>query len=30
MDKFIYKALVKSVYDADTCTILIDVGFNIF
>ena len=29
MEKYIYKAKVLSVYDADTCTLLIDVGFNI-
>jgi micrococcal nuclease len=30
MERFFYKARVLSVYDADTVTLLIDVGFNIF
>ena len=30
MERYYYKAKVLSVYDADTCTLLIDVGFNMF
>jgi len=29
MDKYVYSAKVLSVYDGDTCTLLLDVGFNI-
>ena len=30
MELYLYKAIVLSVYDADTCTLLIDLGFNCF